>query len=213
MMCESVNSDQKEKEGDVLNGNRIINLKNLITNIDIFLVWKECAQEKELQIKLEEERDVEKFIDCAEASFRLTPPDEQKVVRELYEDFNKQTNNRQTTSHQDSFCMSISEHSNGLDSTIEFKCNNKKQYKRLSNHHFPLRFPQQTKNHSCEPRYVALIWYSINFQWVFRMQLIGVGGGWGINKALGDVESALAGIWEKNLHKNWSTCRHGQTDG
>ena len=29
MMCESVNSDQEENEGDVLNGNRIINLKNL----------------------------------------------------------------------------------------------------------------------------------------------------------------------------------------
>ena len=27
MMCESINSDQEEKEGDVLNGNRIINLK------------------------------------------------------------------------------------------------------------------------------------------------------------------------------------------
>ena len=39
-MCESVNSDQEEKEGDVLNGNRIINLKNLITNIDNFLVCK-----------------------------------------------------------------------------------------------------------------------------------------------------------------------------
>ena len=36
MMCESINSDQEEKEGDVLNGNRIINLNNLITNIDIF---------------------------------------------------------------------------------------------------------------------------------------------------------------------------------
>ena len=41
-----------------LNGDRIINLKNLITNIDKFLVCKECAQERELQIKLEEERDV-----------------------------------------------------------------------------------------------------------------------------------------------------------
>ena len=40
MMCESVNSDQEEKEGDVLNGNRIINLKNLIKNIDKFLVRK-----------------------------------------------------------------------------------------------------------------------------------------------------------------------------
>ena len=46
MMCESVKSDQEEKEGDVLNGNRIINLNNLITNIDNFLVCKECAQKR-----------------------------------------------------------------------------------------------------------------------------------------------------------------------
>ena len=38
MMCESMNSDQEEKEGDVLNGNRIINLNNLITKIDNVLV-------------------------------------------------------------------------------------------------------------------------------------------------------------------------------
>ena len=50
MMCESINSDQEEKEGDVLNGNCIINLNNLISNIDNFLVCKECAQERELQI-------------------------------------------------------------------------------------------------------------------------------------------------------------------
>ena len=55
MMCESVNSDQEEKEGDVLNVSRIINLKNFITNMDKFLVCKECAQERELKIKLEEE--------------------------------------------------------------------------------------------------------------------------------------------------------------
>ena len=66
MMCESVNSDQEEKEGDVLNNNRIINLNNLITKIDNFLVCKECAQERELQIKLEGERDVEKFVDFVE---------------------------------------------------------------------------------------------------------------------------------------------------
>ena len=126
MMCESVNSDQEEKEGDAPNGNCIINLKNLITNIDIVLVWKECAQERYLQIKLEEERDQKNFVDYVEAYFQLTPPDEQKGVRELHEDFNTQTYNRQTTSHQDSFCMSISEHSNGLDSTIEFNCNKQK---------------------------------------------------------------------------------------
>ena len=117
-MCESVNYEQEEKEVDVLNGNRIINLNNLITNIDTFLVCKECAHERELQIKLVEERDVENFIDYVEAYFQLTPPDEQKGVREIYEYFNKQTYNHQKTSHQDSFIMSISEHSNGLASTI-----------------------------------------------------------------------------------------------
>ena len=30
MMCESINSDEEEKEGDVLNVNRIINLNNLM---------------------------------------------------------------------------------------------------------------------------------------------------------------------------------------
>ena len=34
MLCKSVNTDQEEKEGDVLKGNRIINLKNLSTNIE-----------------------------------------------------------------------------------------------------------------------------------------------------------------------------------
>ena len=142
MMCESINSDQEEKEGDVLNGNCIINLKNLITNIDVFLVCKECAKERELQIKLEQERDIEKSIDCVEAYFQLTPSDEQKGVREVYEDFKKQGYNRQTTSHQDSFCMSISEHINGLASTIECRCDKKNQDRRQSNHHFPLHLPQ-----------------------------------------------------------------------
>ena len=58
MMCESVNSYQEEKEGDVLNGNRIINLKDFIINIDTFLMCKEFAQDRELQIKLEEKREV-----------------------------------------------------------------------------------------------------------------------------------------------------------
>ena len=158
MMCESINSDQEENEGDVLNGNRIINLQNFITNIYDVLVCKECAQGREIQIKLEEEIDVENFIEYVEANFQLTPPDEHKGVRELYEDFNKQTYNRQAYSHQDSFYMSISEHSNDLASTIEFKCNKKKQDNRLSNHHFPLHLPQQTKHHSWEPCYAALIW-------------------------------------------------------
>ena len=50
MMCKSVNSNQEENQGDVLNGNCIINLKNFFINIDTFLVCKECAQERGLQI-------------------------------------------------------------------------------------------------------------------------------------------------------------------
>ena len=40
IVCESVNSYQEEKEGEVLNGNCIINLNNLITNMDKVLVCK-----------------------------------------------------------------------------------------------------------------------------------------------------------------------------
>ena len=76
--------------------------------MDNFLVCKECAQERELQIKLEEQRDVENFIYYVEDYFQLMPTDEQKGVREICEDLNKQTYNRQTTSRQDSFCMFIS---------------------------------------------------------------------------------------------------------
>ena len=36
MLSESVNTDQDEKKGDVLKGNRIINLNNLITYVDVF---------------------------------------------------------------------------------------------------------------------------------------------------------------------------------
>ena len=96
--------------------------------------------------------------------------------------------------------MSISEHSNGLASTIEFKCNKKKQDKRISNHNFPLHQPQQTKHHSCEPRYAALIWYSIKFQWVFGMQLIR-GGGRESTKLLGMFNLPCQGFEKKTFTK------------
>ena len=52
MLYESIKYDQEEKEGDLLNVNRIINLNNLITNIDKVLVYKKRAQERELKIEL-----------------------------------------------------------------------------------------------------------------------------------------------------------------
>ena len=92
--------------------------------------------------------------------------------------------------------MSISEHSNGLASTIEYRCDKKKQDKRQSNHHFPLHLPQQTKHHSGDNQYAALIWYYINFQWVFGMQLIG-GGGRESTKLLGMLNLPWQGFEKK----------------
>ena len=96
--------------------------------------------------------------------------------------------------------MSISVHSNGIASTIEFKCNREKQYKHLSNHHFLLCLTQKTKHRSGDPLHAALKWYSINFQWVFGVHIIRDEGEI-INKALGNSESALAGIREKIFTK------------
>ena len=69
MLCESVKSDQEETEGDLLNSNSIINLNNLITNIDKILVGKECAHERNLQIKLEKVREQEKIVAYVEDYF------------------------------------------------------------------------------------------------------------------------------------------------
>ena len=54
MLYKSLNFVKEGREGDLLNGNRIINLNNLITKIDKFLVCKEFEQKRDLQIKLEE---------------------------------------------------------------------------------------------------------------------------------------------------------------
>ena len=73
--------------------------------------------------------------------------------------------------------MSISDHINGLASTIEFRCNREKQDKCLRENHFTLYLPHKTKHHSGDPHYAASKWYSIKLQWVFGMQKIGGGGG------------------------------------
>ena len=96
--------------------------------------------------------------------------------------------------------MSISQYSNGLASTIDFKCNRKKQDKLLSNHHFLIHFPEKTKHHSSETRYTAIKWYSINFQWVFGVQLIG-GGGRESTKLLGMLNLPRKGFEKKTFTK------------
>ena len=64
---------------------------NLITNIDNVLVCKECAKERDLQIELEEGKDQENFVAYIEAYFQLTPSDEYKGIRELHQEYQKQT--------------------------------------------------------------------------------------------------------------------------
>ena len=83
MLCGSVNSNQEEKEEDLPKGNFIINLNNLITNIDKILVCKECAQYRDLQIKLEEVKEQENLVAYVEDNFKITLSDEQKLIREL----------------------------------------------------------------------------------------------------------------------------------
>ena len=96
--------------------------------------------------------------------------------------------------------MSIYEHGNGLASTIDFKCNSKKQGKRLNNLHFTLHLPEKTNHHSSETRYAALKWYSIYFQWVLGMKLIG-GGGRESTKLLGILNPPWKGFEKKTLTK------------
>ena len=114
---------------------------------------------------------------------------------ELHEEFNKQIYNHQTNSHQDSFYMSISEHRNGLASTIEFTCNRKKQDKRLNNHHFPLHLPQQTKHDSGDPAMQHPNGTVSTSYWPSGCSP--QEGGKRINKALGNAESTLVVIWKK----------------
>ena len=76
----------------------------------------------------------------------------------------------------------------------------RKKYKQQSNHNFPLHLPQQTKHHSGDSRYNALIWYSINIQWVFGMQQIG-GGGRESTKLLGVLNLTWQGFGKKTLSK------------
>ena len=72
----------------------------------------------DIQITLEEGKEQENFVAYVKDYFQLTPSDEQKGRRELHQDFKKQESHRQNIYHHNFFCMSISEYSNGLDSTI-----------------------------------------------------------------------------------------------
>ena len=72
MLCELACLDNEEKEGDNISGNRLINLKISTTNKGKVFVCQKCAQEKDLQMKLEEERYQESFIYYVETYYYLT---------------------------------------------------------------------------------------------------------------------------------------------
>ena len=56
MLCAPISQDNYGKEGYRLSGNRLFNIK-FTTNIEKFPVCQQCAQDKALQNKIEEERD------------------------------------------------------------------------------------------------------------------------------------------------------------
>ena len=147
MLYEPTCLDNEDKEGDNLNGNRLINLKILTINIYNVLMWRHCAQEKAPQMKLEEEIIQGKIISYFEAYYDLTMKNKSKGIRKLHHDFNTQTYNRETSSQEDSFIMTFSEHSNALASTIVCNYSGNKNYKRYSNHKFNLHFIQKRRHH------------------------------------------------------------------
>ena len=85
MLCESVKSDQEEKQGYLLDVNPIINLNIFITNIDKILLCKACAHERALKIKLGKEKYQENFAAFVEVYFQLTSSDEKMGIRELHQ--------------------------------------------------------------------------------------------------------------------------------
>ena len=78
-------------------------------------------------MKLEEEIGQENFIPYVESYYDLTPTYEQKGIRKIHHDLNKQNSNRKTSYHEDYFRMTFSQNSNGLSSAIMFNCVRNKQ--------------------------------------------------------------------------------------
>ena len=150
MLCETESSYNKEKEGDNLSSNRLINVKILTTNVDEYLVYRKCAQEKAVQMKLEEEKDWENFISYAEAYNELNTSYGQKGIRLLQYDLKKQKSNLQTRYHENYFSMTFYEQSYSLVSTIVCNCVRNKQEECYSIHQFNLHITPLSKIYSGE---------------------------------------------------------------
>ena len=125
---------------------------------------RQCAQDKDPQMKSEVERYQETIISYVEAYYDINMVYKQKGIRQLHHEFNKQKSNRQKTYHEDSFRMNFSEHIDALASTIVFNWGRNKQDKSYYKHQFSLHIPQQSKYCSGEFLYEASNWYIINLQ-------------------------------------------------
>ena len=90
----------------------------MTTNIEEILVCQKCAHDKALQMKLEDERYQGKFISYADNYYDITLTNEEKGIRKLHHDFNKQTSKFQISYNEDYLRMDFSEHSNGISYTI-----------------------------------------------------------------------------------------------
>ena len=54
MLCENICSDNEEKQGDKLTGNNLVNVKVFTTNIEKVLVFEQCVQEDDIQMKIDQ---------------------------------------------------------------------------------------------------------------------------------------------------------------
>ena len=115
-------------------------------------------------MKVEEEREQEKFIYYIEDYYELSLAYQQKGIRELDHDFNNKKPKCKTNSDVTSFGITISEHSKGLASTMICTYSRNKQEIFYSGYQFTLHIPDQTRHPSGDIGYGTSEWYGINFQ-------------------------------------------------
>ena len=134
---------------------------------------------------------MENFLDYIEACFQLTPSDEQKLVREMYQDFNKQTYNRQKLIIRIHYaCLSPSTGIVYLPPLMT-SVTGKKNTKTSSTIIFLFIFRNKINIILLRPAMLNSNGTLLTLSW----------SSGGINKDLGDAESTLAGFDRKTFTK------------
>ena len=138
MLCEPKSSDSEQKEVDNISGNQHREK----------LVCQQCAQDKALQMKIEEGRYQKNLISYVEDYYKLNPEYQYNGIIQVQNEFNKQKSNYQTNSQKYYFSTTFYDHSNVLASNIVCNFSRNKLDKCYYSHQFTLHIPQQIIPHS-----------------------------------------------------------------